>query len=60
MGVQPAGFAPGVPLDAAAFFASLAFENRPVAPDVGYETSLEDVTSANAGWRAAAERALGR
>jgi hypothetical protein len=60
MGVQPAGLAPRPAPDAAAFFSELAFENRPVVPHVAYETSVEDLVSANAGWRAAAERALGR
>jgi hypothetical protein len=60
MGVQPPGLASGARPDADTFFATLAFENRPVLPAVEYETALEDVVSVNAGWRAAAERALGR
>jgi hypothetical protein len=60
MGVQPAGFAHAATPDASTFFSSLAFENRPVVPHVAYETSVEDLLSSNAGWRAAAERALGR
>jgi hypothetical protein len=32
------------------FFATLAFENRPVEPDIRYATRLEDVTGANRGW----------
>jgi hypothetical protein len=60
MGIQPSGFPPGADADADAFFAALAFENHPVVPHVAYATSLEDVVHANAGWRAAAEQALGR
>jgi len=60
MGVQPAGYEPRPSADASAFFGTLAFENRPVEPHEPYATSLEDITSSNAGWRAVAERALGR
>lgn len=32
------------------FFASLAFENRPVEPDVPYATTADDLRDANRGW----------
>jgi hypothetical protein len=35
---------------AEAFFASLAFENRPVEPDVAYATTVDDLREANRGW----------
>ncbi len=40
------------------FFADLAFENRPVLPDLPYATSRRDVVEANAGWLAAVRTAL--
>ncbi len=54
MGVQP--LEPGAPLAARAertaeeFFTALAFENRPVQPDVPYATSVADITGHNRGW----------
>ncbi|WP_243338067.1 S41 family peptidase [Anaeromyxobacter soli] len=62
MGVQP--LEPGAPLAAHAersaeeFFAALAFENRPVQPDVPYATSVEDITGHNRGWLEQVEAVL--
>jgi hypothetical protein len=53
MGVQRALPADGerrASVSADEFFGSLAFENRPVAPDVRYATSVEDITGRNRGW----------
>jgi hypothetical protein len=35
---------------AEAFFATLAFENRPVEPDLPYATTVEDLREGNRGW----------
>jgi peptidase S41-like protein len=40
------------------FFAQMALENRPVQPDVPYETTLADVTGHNRGWLERAESVL--
>jgi hypothetical protein len=62
MGVQPLDA--GAPLAARAertaeeFFAALAFENRPVPPDVPYSTSLADITGHNRGWLEQVEAVL--
>jgi hypothetical protein len=40
------------------FFTGLAFENRPVKPDVSYATRVEDVVSGNRGWRAVVDEVL--
>lgn len=56
MGVQPEA------LDGASaddFFSALAIENRPVEPHVPYETTVEDLTGANRGWRELVDAALG-
>jgi hypothetical protein len=42
------------------FFEILAFENRPVMPDVSYATAAEDITGHNRGWLAQVEAALRR
>jgi hypothetical protein len=42
-----------------AFFEGYGIENRPVEPDVRYETRVDDVTGENLGWLEAADRALG-
>jgi C-terminal processing protease CtpA/Prc len=52
------GDATGRTVAPARFFSELALESRPVAPDVPYATTVEDLARANAGWRAAAEAAL--
>ncbi len=53
MGVQgalpAAGRRPG-DVSAEEFFSRLAFENRPVGPDVRYDMRLEDLTDHNRGW----------
>jgi hypothetical protein len=62
MGVQP--LEPGAPLAARAertaeeFFAALAFENRPVQPDVPYATTVADITGHNRGWLEQVEAVL--
>jgi hypothetical protein len=62
MGVQP--LEPGAPLAARAertaeeFFTALAFENRPVQPDVPYATSTADITGRNRGWLEQVEAVL--
>ncbi len=61
MGVQhvlPANRDQGASISPADFFASMAFENRPVMPDVPYRTKREDITGHNQGWRAEAEDQL--
>jgi hypothetical protein len=58
MGVLRGGAAADRTTSAARFFSDLALENRPVRPDVPYETTVEDLVGANEGWRAAAEAAL--
>jgi hypothetical protein len=40
------------------FFDAYAIENRPVEPDVRYETQLEDVTQRGRGWREQIDAAL--
>ncbi|HZZ83992.1 MAG TPA: S41 family peptidase [Anaeromyxobacteraceae bacterium] len=53
MGVQPSVPVNGVrrtDLAAPEFFSGLSLENRPVAPDVAYAPSLEDLTGHNRGW----------
>ena len=40
----------GAEIPAPVFFESFGIENHPVAPDVRYETTLEDVTGAGKGW----------
>ncbi|HET9598737.1 MAG TPA: S41 family peptidase [Anaeromyxobacteraceae bacterium] len=59
MGVQrtlPA--AAGAGFGSEDFFAGLAFENRPVRPDVPYATRVEDVVGANRGWAAVVDQVL--
>jgi hypothetical protein len=58
MGVVPAGAGASRTTSAERFFSDLALENRPVVPDVPHATTVDDLTGGNAGWRAAAERAL--
>jgi hypothetical protein len=58
MGVVRGGAAADRTTGAARFFSDLALENRPVQPDVPYDTALEDLVGGNQGWRAAAEAAL--
>lgn len=48
-GERPAALG-GVELPAPEFFDSFGIENRPVEPDVRYETGLEDVTGGGKGW----------
>jgi hypothetical protein len=61
MGVQPAlppaegGAGERTSAD---FFRELAFENRPVQPDVPYATRLDDVTGHNRGWVQQVDRVL--
>ncbi|BDG05475.1 S41 family peptidase [Anaeromyxobacter oryzae] len=50
MGVQPAPSGGARDATADEFFAALAFENRPVEPQVHYATRLEDLTGHNRGW----------
>jgi hypothetical protein len=53
MGVQAARPAPGErhgDLPFGRFFSELAFENRPVPPDVSYATTVDDLTHSNRGW----------
>jgi hypothetical protein len=40
----------GLEVPAPAFFESFGIENHPIAPDVRYETGLEDVTGGGKGW----------
>jgi hypothetical protein len=40
------------------FFDALAFENRPVLPDVPYATRIEDILSHNRGWMQQVDAAL--
>jgi Peptidase family S41 len=61
MGVQPPPGGTGrkrsdVPADD--FFEKLAFENRPVTPDVPYATRLDDLTHHNRGWLEKVEAVL--
>jgi len=58
MGVQATVDAGPLRTDARRFFADLAFENRPVQPDLSYATTREDIVSGNRGWLAAARAAL--
>jgi hypothetical protein len=60
MGVQLAAAAGVTTAPAEQFFARLAFENRPVQPDVAYGTERRDVLEHNAGWLAAAVSAVAR
>jgi hypothetical protein len=50
--------ADAAPPGADEFFASLALENRPVEPDLGYAPTLEDLTGHNRGWLARVEAVL--
>jgi hypothetical protein len=58
MGVQVAAAAGVSTAPAEQFFARLAFENRPVTPDVAYGTTRRDVLEHNAGWLEAALTSL--
>ncbi len=61
MGVQRRLPAPGERRDgdsADAFFQELAFENRPVPPDVSYATRLEDITDHSREWLQQVDAAL--
>jgi hypothetical protein len=61
MGVQAPAALPGESrrgVGADEFFGTMALENRPVAPDVPYETTLADVTGQNRGWLERAESVL--
>jgi Peptidase family S41 len=61
MGVQAALRAAGEPradVGADEFFARMALENRPVAPDIPYATSVGDVTGQNGGWLQKVEAVL--
>ncbi len=40
------------------FFQALAFENKPVQPDLPYATRLEDITGHNRGWARMVDEAL--
>jgi C-terminal processing protease CtpA/Prc len=60
MGVQVAAASGVKTAPAQQFFERLAFENRPVQPDVPYATARHDVVEHNAGWLAATLAALGR
>jgi C-terminal processing protease CtpA/Prc len=40
------------------FFQGLAFENRPVQPDIAYSTHLEDIAAHNRGWARLVDDAL--
>jgi hypothetical protein len=40
------------------FFQALAFENRPVQPDIPYATRMEDITGHNRGWARLVDEAL--
>jgi hypothetical protein len=58
MGIAPGGTELSATVTASRFFAELSIENRPIAPDVPYATTRDDLTRSNAGWREAAEAAL--
>ncbi len=58
MGVLPASRRGEAPPSADDFFRALAFENRPVLPDVPYATTLEDVREHDRGWLEQVDRAL--
>ncbi|MGC4000439.1 MAG: S41 family peptidase [Anaeromyxobacter sp.] len=58
MGVLPPGFAGGTTAPPERFLEGMAFENRPVLPDVPYGTAREDVLARNQGWRAQVVAAL--
>ncbi|MFL5264137.1 MAG: S41 family peptidase [Anaeromyxobacteraceae bacterium] len=62
MGVQralpPSGERRPAPLSAEDFFGSVAFENRPVTPDVRYATRVDDLTGRNRGWLEKVDGAL--
>jgi hypothetical protein len=59
MGVHRAGDAAGrLELTPEEFFRSVAFENRPVPPDVPYATRLDDVRGENRGWLALVDALL--
>jgi hypothetical protein len=58
MGVQPAPSGGARDATADEFFEGLAFENRPVEPDVRYATTVEDLEGANRGWLEQALAAL--
>jgi hypothetical protein len=61
MGAQrelPAGGARRGESPAAEFFETLAFENRPVLPDVPYSTRIDDVMAHNRGWMQQVDAAL--
>ena len=59
MGVQRALPEPCARKDSSdAFFARLAFENRPVQPDVPYATRLSDLAGQNRGWLARVDEVL--
>jgi hypothetical protein len=60
MGVQATAEAGAGRADARRFFAELAFENRPVRPDLPYATTRDDLVGGNRGWLAAARSALAR
>jgi hypothetical protein len=60
MGVQTVAAAGVSQASAEEFFDQLAFENRPVAPDEIYATTLEDLVARNRGWLRAARAALQR
>jgi hypothetical protein len=60
MGVQVNATAGARQASADVFFEQLAFENRPVEPDVPYATTRDDLLHRNRGWLAAARAALQR
>jgi C-terminal processing protease CtpA/Prc len=60
MGVQVTAAAGIRQASAEVFFDQLAFENRPIEPDVAYATTLEDILQRNRGWLRAAREALQR
>jgi len=58
MGVQASARKGAAPPSSDDFFRALAFENRPVPPDVQYATTLDDLQHHDRGWLAQAARAL--
>lgn len=58
MGIQRASTDAPRDVDAARFFETLAFENRPVLPDRAYAPTLEDLTHENRGWLREVEAVL--
>jgi hypothetical protein len=58
MGVQASARKGAAPPSSDDFFRALAFENRPVAPDVPYATTLDDLQHHDRGWLALAVRQL--